>query len=844
MIHDIERKGKTPWEVIKQLISVGNILDASIDFEAVGSLDSPTINTIPLLVVHATVVDPSLAETLYQVSADKIQLLSDPHVPLQGKRVPSTLPVPTRSSPAAMPAATSAAACTSAASLSDAQTSIARVPAISAASEVDDSSGSAVQSSIAHAPVAENTLRVNVAILDNLMNLAGELVLGRNQLREALSHSDQHAVEISSQRISMVSSELQEAIIQTRMQPIGNVFNKFTRVVRDMSRALKKDIRLDIEGRDVELDKTLIEGLSDPLTHMVRNAVDHGIDSSEARSKLGKPPAGVVTLRAYHEAGSVVVEVIDDGKGMDPQRIATAAIEKGLATAKTVQTMSIKEKLALILLPGLSTAEKVTDVSGRGVGMDVVKTNIDRLGGKLEIESMIGKGSCFRIKLPLTLAIIPSLIVMVSGERFAIPQVNLRELIMVPAGKRTERIGVVADAKVLLLRGEIIPLVDFGALLHGKESLCDDKTDLTIAVISTGTIQYGLIVDSFVNTEEIVVKPLGRHLKEQHEYAGAAIMGDGKVALILDAGGLAAKAKLAAVAEATAQATAKAREAAALAAEGAGTLMSLLLFHNCPTEVCALPVDMIRRIERVQRSQIETLGGHRSMQYRGGTLPLVTLSDIATLKPIPDTQDLVVAVCTVANREVGLLASMPVDAVDARIVIDTTTLRQRGITGSAIINSKTVLMADMPELVKHAYPDWAPEVHQPEVVMGKGKSAQVILLAEDSDFFRTRERQIIEAEGYAVLDAPDGEAAWQLLKDNSDQIRMVITDIEMPRLTGLGLIQRIRAEPKFAGLPVIALSSLAGEEDIQRGMAAGSNDYQVKLDRDKLLEGLRRFLNH
>jgi two-component system chemotaxis sensor kinase CheA len=431
--------------------------------------------------------------------------------------------------------------------------------------------------------------------------------------------------------------------------------------------------------------------------------------------------------------------------------------------------------------------------------------------------------------------------VTVSDDRFAIPQVNLRELIRVTAAQHSERIGVVGDAKVLLLRGEMIPIVDFSALLNGTPAMSDLQKDLCMAVVSTGTLQYALIVDGFINTEEIVVKALGRHLKGLHEYAGATIMGDGKVALILDAGGLATKAGLTAVA-ASAETHATAQLSTAATKITAGQLTSLFLFQNGPSETCAVPLNMIRRVERIQASQVEMIGGRRTMQYRGGSLPLVTLKDAIAVNQISDSQELVVIVFTLGEREVGLLAAMPVDVVETTVAIDNTTLQQRGVSGSAIIHDKTVLMINLPELVGVVYPDWAPHV-QAELVKHDAKKLPVILLAEDSDFFRTQERRIIEAEGYKVIDAPDGEAAWELLQSNADLVRMVITDVEMPRLTGLQLVERMRAEPRFAHIPVIALSSLAGEEDIQRGKSAGMTEYQVKLDPEKLLEGMRHFLN-
>jgi len=662
--------------------------------------------------------------------------------------------------------------------------------------------------------------------------------LSRNQLRAAIAQDDVRSLSVADQRINQVTSELQDAIMQTRLQPIGNVFAKFTRVARDMASTLHKEVQLDIQGREVAMDKSLIEGLSDPLTHMVRNAVDHGIEPPEERVRAGKSQQGTIRLEARHEAGQVVVEIADDGKGLDPQRIAKSALSKGLITAEKLQGMSEEAVLGLIFLPGLSTAEKVTDVSGRGVGMDVVKTNLERLGGKVEIQSAVGQGTLFRIKLPLTLAIMPSLIVSVERERFAIPQVNVEELLRVRAEDRARRLDVIGGAEVLLLRDRIIPLVRLAGLLgYPADRTTTASSPLDIAVVTTGTLSYALVLDAFHDTEEIVVKPLGRHLKGLREYAGATILGDGAVALILDVAGLAAKADLATVAS-----TVAAREAAQEGAlEPAEKAHSLLMFHNTPDELCAIPLELVLRIERIKPRQVETIGGRRTMQYRGAALPLVTLSDVAQVKPLGETEDLAVIVSSVHGREVGLLGSMPVDVIETKAPIDLATHRQKGVAGSAIIGNRTALITDLFELADATCPDvGAP----PPAALPTPRAARkgfVVLLAEDSDFFRAQVKRFLEEDGGVVLEAPDGESAWQLLLEHLDEVQAVVTDIEMPRLTGLGLAQRIRADARTSRLPILGLTSLAGEEDIARGKAAGFDDYQVKLDRDQLLARVRTY---
>jgi two-component system chemotaxis sensor kinase CheA len=512
--------------------------------------------------------------------------------------------------------------------------------------------------------------------------------------------------------------------------------------------------------------------------------------------------------------------------------------------------------------------------------MDVVKTNLDRLGGKVDIQTQLGKGTVFRIKLPLTLAIIPSLIVSIEGERFAIPQINIEELLRIQPGERKNRIGVVGGVEVLLLRDRMLPLISlaspsdvtrtytdsrtgvreldrrtrladrrsprFGATeevdLSGSSTAEKDRrasedrrqrnaSVLEVAVVTTGTMSFGLVVDAFHDSEEIVVKPLGRHLKPLKEYAGATILGDGRVALILDAAGLAAKADLIS--------RARPENARIHGPAAEGTEQSqFLLFHNSPGEVCGVPLDLVERIERITPDQLQGAAGRRTIQYRGASLPLLALSDVAQVKPVSEDLDLVAIVSRIRGREIGLLGARPVDVVEASVLLDGVTHRQPGIAGSAIVRDQTILITDLLEIVDSVYPEWGKaEAASSTPMPGGGRAC--VLLADDSDFFRGQVRRYLEEDAYTVLEAPDGEAAWEMLLSHQEEIQMVVTDVEMPRLSGLGLAQRIRSDPRTAALPVIALSSLAGEEDLARGREAGASEYLIKLDRDRLLAAVR-----
>lgn len=739
----------------------------------------------------------------------------------------------------------------------------------------------------------ETSLRVHVSLLDQLMTLAGELVLSRNQLLQSMASDDQRGGEIAGQRIDLITSELQEAIMLTRMQSIGNVFSKFPRVVRDLARILGKEVELTLEGKDVELDKTIIEAIGDPLTHLVRNAVDHGIEPPDQRKRIGKNPFGQIFLKAYHEAGQVNIEISDDGKGLDGNKLAAKAIEKGLITEEQAKIMSVREKNNLIFLPGFSTADQVTDVSGRGVGMDVVKTNLDKLGGIIDIDSEPGKRTTIRIKLPLTLAIIPCQIVMTGGERYAIPQVNLEELLRIPADQVQHRIERVGDADVVRLRGNLLPLIRLADVIgaesfykdpdtgknkvNRRKSIADrrskksalfesgsDQTNtkesqpstdqakikrqqqerryhsasaLNIVVVSTGAMKYGLVVDELNDSEEIVVKPLGRDLKKCKGYAGATIMGDGRVALILDVANIAQMAGLTSL-EGTARA-AEIADAEREAIRAGHDRQSLLVFRSAEDEQFAVPLNLVERIEKIKRTDIETVGGKRVMKYRGGSLPLFSTDEVATVKPISDSENLLVIVFMVAGREIGLLAMGPVDALETQVEIDGSTLRQTGIMGSAIINEVTTQFVDIFELINYLNPHWFQEKEIP--VDENGESA-TILFAEDSNFFRNQVKDSMIKEGFKVLEAEDGLIAWDLLQENMGQVAVVVTDIEMPNMDGFTLTQKIKGNPDLSHLPVIALTTLAGDEDIAKGKAVGIDDYQIKLDRERLMQSIHNFL--
>jgi len=688
-------------------------------------------------------------------------------------------------------------------------------------------------------PPGENSIRVQVGVLDRLMNLAGELVLGRNQLMQTINASDRSGLDSVAARLDQVTTELQEAIMRTRMQPIGAVFNRFPRVARDLSGKLGKQCDIVMDGKEVEVDKTILEAIGDPLTHLVRNSIDHGVERPEVRTANGKKAKGTVTLRAYHQAGKVRIDVADDGAGIVASKLRQKAVEKGVITAEQAGRMGDRETVRLIFHPGFSTAEKITDVSGRGVGMDVVRTNIEKLGGTVDVESVPTKGTTIQITLPLTLAIIPSLIVGAGNECFVVPQVNVLELVRVRAGEVNEQISKVKDAEVIRLRGELLPIVRIDDVLKlpKREATSNGPRPMSIVVIETGHRRYGLVVDKIVDSEEIVVKPLGRHCKSCTCLAGATILGDGNVALILDAAGIAAQANLATSQEQDSTAdTDEQTERAQLNSDA----QELLLFSTTPTDRFAIPMSLVSRIERVQVHNIKIVGGRRLLQYRGSSLPLVRLEDHVKTTPMAESERYYVIVFRAAGREIGLLVCEIDDIRELALDIDHTTFREKGIAGGFVLNETTMRLVDSVELAQVAHPEWFEKVVAP--TCEDEESAPTILIAEDSTFFRQQLTKFFEEKGFDVIACEDGQDAWDTLQEEGDLVKLVVSDIEMPNMNGFELCRKIKQHEQLSHLHVIALTSLTSEADQKRGKECGFEDYQIKLDREQIMKVVDRLL--
>ena len=551
--------------------------------------------------------------------------------------------------------------------------------------------------------VADAYVRVDVGLLDRLMNLVGELVLARNQILQFVPLIEDQAFNATSQRLNIITTDLQSGVMKTRMQPIGNLWEKLPRIVRDLSLSLGKQIEIEMEGRETELDKTIIEAIKDPLTHIVRNCVDHGIETPDQRTAAGKSPEGRLRLRAFHEGGQVNIEISDDGAGLNLERIRNKAIERGLISTEQASRMLDHDIYDLVFAPGFSTAEKVSNISGRGVGMDVVKTNVERIGGFVDLQSRPGNGTTFRIKIPLTLAIIPALVISSENDRYAIPQISLVELVRLEGAQVKAGIDQVHGAPVYRLRGTLLPLVTLNKELRlGESSYAHDLTKaetVSIVVLQADKCRFGLVVDEINDTEEIVVKPLGKHLKGISAFAGATIMGDGRVSLILDVLGLAQQANV--LGEHADRSRNKRFGGSDAQTRNKTTLLLCALADRRPM---AVPLSMVARLEVMESEDIESLADYNVVQYRGEVMPLVDLESLGNGGmhfSKPESGPVHVVVYGQGDHHVGLAVGEILDIVEENLDLKQHRTDMRpGVLGCAVIQGRVTEIVDLDALLK------------------------------------------------------------------------------------------------------------------------------------------------
>ena len=671
-------------------------------------------------------------------------------------------------------------------------------------------------------------IRVGVGLLDKLMDLVGELVLTRNQILQFNVEREDPALNATSQRLNLITTELQEGVMKTRMQPIGVVWNKLPRVVRDMATTLGKQIHLQMDGAETELDRTIIEAIKDPLMHVIRNSCDHGIETPEARTQAGKPAQGILTLRAYHEGGQVNIEIADDGAGIDVARLKRTALENGLLRPEQAEKLSDREALSLIFLPGFSTAKTVTNFSGRGVGMDVVKSHIEKIGGVVDVFSRLGEGATVKIRIPLTLAIIPGLVITSGGERFVIPQVSLLELIRLEADQSGKHIEYVHGTPVYRRRGSLLPIAYLNQVLGLKTT--DQAEAVSMVVLQAEDRQFGLVVDGINDTQEIVVKPLGKQLKGLALYAGATIMGDGRVALILDVLGIGQRSGVLAEFLEQARASEQQKVQSGIAQQ------RLLLFRAGTFARLAVPLSLVARLEEFPQSAIEHASGGEVVQYRNRILPLVSLRRVLEPQaPDPDqpADPVQVVVFNDGDSSVGMVVDEILDVTEEAVTVRQESDRN-GLLGSAVVGKQVTDFLDLHQVIRAGGGDW---------FQGADGYAdgQRVLVADGSAFSRGLVRSGLDMAGYVVLEAANLDEV--LSKLEQPPVNLILAALDLPPGGSSALLAALRRRPAWEKIPVLALADSAEQVQAAAARTAGFENCLAKFDRVLLLEAVAKLVS-
>lgn len=836
---DMKSRGKTPLDYLKNIEKLGRLIGSYADLSAISGLDESVVdNDMPFVYLFSSVLEPDLIAIGLEVDDSQIQTLEIPEFVAKEFKVLHGLHVDSETDKSEIEEKkpieeideTIEASVSIDEHIEQDKEEIAE-PVKKADIKMPSSELIGKKESTQH----QETLRVSVSLLNNLMAFAGELVLARNQLLRMASEPAKDVPGLSAvlQDIDMTTSVLQEKIMNTRMQPISLVFNKFPRMVTELGSKLNKKIVLETSGNDVDLDKSIIENLSDPMTHLVRNCADHAIETTAERVKKGKPEHGTVWLKAYHEGGKVNIDVIDDGAGIDAKKILQKAIQKNVITKEEGEKLSDKQILELIFAPGLSTAEQISDVSGRGVGMDVVKTNIEKLGGSVSIDSAINVGTTVNIKLPLTLAIIPSLIVKTENMYFALQQVSLKELVRVKNDDRNRRIEKVNESPVLRLRNNLLPIVYLNEVLGISKR--NEESEITrVLVLKHDVNEFGLVVDEIVGVEEIVVKSIPYFFKNTNCYSGTTIMGDGSVSLILDISGIANKAQLNFADIREQEKSLKINEEETV--NESSEHQDILLFENAEEEYFALNLDLIKRIEKINNSDFEIVGEKEYIEHENKSLRVVRLEHFLPVKTRKVQSDFrYVIIPKLLENPIGIIAHKIIDSLSARISIDTENITSKGLIGSTLMDDKLILFPDIYQIVELAEPE--------KTLMKRNNinSKYRILIVEDTSFFRTLEKQYFESAGFKVDTAVDGlDALKKIAKTHYD---LFIVDLLMPRMDGYEFTREIRKNDKFINTPCVAVTTLTSEESRAKAKEVGFDAYEIKIHKDKLIETVTGLLN-
>jgi two-component system chemotaxis sensor kinase CheA len=672
-------------------------------------------------------------------------------------------------------------------------------------------------------PGSVQSVRVGLDILESLMTMVSELVLTRNQLIEIARRNENNDFKVPLQRLSSVTAELQERVMKTRMQPISTAWQKLPRLTRDLCAELGKDIELVLTGAETELDRQVLELVKDPFTHLIRNAADHGIELPHERIAAGKPPRGAIKVSAVHESGTITIEVADDGRGIDTRRVGAKAIERGLATPAEVERMSPGQVARFIFEPGFTTVSKVTHVSGRGVGMDVVRSNIELIGGSVDVRWVPGQGTVFSMKIPLTLAIVSALIIDTAGQRYAIPQAAVVELVQARASgeQRFERIS---GTWLLRLRDMLVPVVRLTQLL-GLAGPAEGAPgeDGFVVVMRVGKRTFGVAVDAVFHTEEIVVKPMSGLLRNLTLFSGNTILGDGAVILILDPNGI-----LARIGEAPQPVRAGPEEPAPARRRLHEERSSFLVFKAGDGDLKAVPLAAVTRLEEFDVTAIETVGGRSVAQYRGDLIPIVRASPGMAIRS-GGVQP--VLVFSEQNRTAGLAVDEIVDIVEDHLDIRATG-QGPGIIGSAVIRGRATEIIDLAHYLPLAYPDWFQTTPQ-----GRDARPRRILLVDGAPFFRGLLVPVLKAERYEVVALAEVDAALELL-ESGEPVDIVVVDIDASERNGFDIAEAIRRDRRLPQVPIVGLASQLRPDALDRARRLGLADVVAKFDRRGLVEAL------
>ena len=842
---DIAQQKMTPLGILTTIESLGTLLDSKIDYSDIDGLSADSLKKdISLCLLFSTIMQPDLIAGAFGIKHDQIEEINAEIIEKISQLQEDILPVEDLVKPNIESVETSTNNLVTEVQQtitepdekidfnSDSAQSLgietinpeATADQIEAVDEMINREGTPKK--------AEETIRVSIALLDDLMNLAGEMVLARNRLLR-LGNKANSIAGIGSvvQNISLITSDLQEKVMHTRLQPIGSILVKFNRVVRDLGSKLNKEIHLDIEGEEVELDKSILESLSDPLNHIIRNCADHAIEPPEERMEKGKARQGNITISARHVGGQVHIIIKDDGKGIDPDQIREIAVKKGLLRQDKAQKLTDRQATLLIFEPGFSCSQTVSDVSGRGVGMDVVKTNIEKVGGNVELESIHGQGTTICLRLPLTLAIVPAMTIESGGQRYAVPQENLEEIVGLNQDRKVEW---VRNTEVLRLRENLLPLVRLSEVLESENTKENPESKVNyhsksfdgyILVLRLGENLFGLIVDKILEIEEIVVKPLSSYLQSTNCYSGATIMGDGQVAMIIDTAGIAQVANL----------DFQVNDDIIEDKNKNGDItevQSVLLFKNGVEEQFAMELQMISRIERVNISDIEKFGDKEYINYQNSSLLVTRLEDnMPVSKPKIEKDYLYVIVPNLVSTPIGIIATEVVDTIKCKKALERNSIIGTGIMGTSVIDDKLTVFLNTYDLFEAAAPELYPKLNTEEV---KNKR---ILLAEDTSFFRTVVSQYLSEFTDEVDIAVNGKEALEMIQKTPYDL--LVTDIEMPIINGLELVRQVRQDPQRKDTTIIALTSHSSKYDVSEGYSAGVDHYEIKLDKDTLNETIR-----